>query len=211
MKKIKTTRPFRSRIFIVLTILVASYSAAENVETALGSPDAPVTIIEYGSLTCGYCIKFHKEVMPLIKSRHIDSGHVRFIFRDFPTSKKAIRGAVAARCAGDQYYEILELLFENVGSWFRASKPDSEMIELAITIGLDDERFKACLSDPKNTEAVKEAQRQSTEEYGVIATPTFLINNNVVNGFQDINQMEMIIEHTLEITRKNNSDNNETP
>ena len=118
-----------------MTILVASYSAAENVETALGSPDAPVTIIEYGSLTCGYCIKFHKEVMPLIKSRHIDSGHVRFIFRGFPTSKKAIRGAVAARCAGDQYYEILELLFENVGSWFRASKPDSEMIELAIFKG----------------------------------------------------------------------------
>lgn len=97
---------WRSALLISLTSLSGAVHAAS--EPGIGSPEAPVTIIEYGSLTCDDCVEFHLKVFPILKQRYIDSGEVRFVFRDFPTGAAAERGAVAARCVRpDAYYRML--------------------------------------------------------------------------------------------------------
>tara|TARA_R110002096_G_scaffold74776_3_gene177055 strand:- start:910 stop:1476 length:567 start_codon:yes stop_codon:yes gene_type:complete len=173
------------------------FSLAANAEPALGSADAPVTIVEYGSLTCDYCVRFHREVLPLIRSRHIDTGRVRFIYRDFPTSMAAIRGAVAARCAADDYYTMLDALYVSVGSWSRTLDVDAALIQQAASLGVDKETFRACLDDPQHERAIDDEQRRATTEYGVTGTPTFLINDKIVRGVKAIDEMEALIEDAL--------------
>ncbi len=194
----------RSRLFIV--IVASLLAVAANAEPLLGSADAPVTIVEYGSLTCGYCVSFHRKVLPLIKSRHIDTGRVRFVYRDFPTSLEATRGAIAARCADDKYYTMLDALFLTVGSWSLARDVDTALMQQAASLGYGEETFRACLEDPEHAQVVADKQRQATEDYGVFGTPTFLINGRIVRGLQDIDQMEWLIDEALRLTRQQPTD-----
>jgi protein-disulfide isomerase len=174
-------------------------------EPALGSDHAPVTIVEYGSLTCDYCVRFHREVLPLIKTHHIDSGRVRFVYRDFPTSAAATRGAIAARCIGDQYYTMLDALYATVGSWSREWDVDTALIQQAVSLGLADAQFRACLDDSRHLRAIVDGQRNAKTEYGVVGTPTFLVNGTIVRGPQDFDQIELLIQQTLSGTPKQNS------
>lgn len=187
---------------MIIIVSSSSFSIGASTEPALGSPHAPVTIIEYGSLTCDYCIRFHREVLPLLKSRHIDTGRVRFVYRDFPTGKAATRGAVAARCAGEQYYKMLDILYAKVGNWSRARNMDVSLSQLAASLGLEEKRFKPCLNEAQNTRVIISGQQQATREHGVIGTPTFIINGKIVRGIKDIDQIELLIEKALLNTRQ---------
>lgn len=93
-----------NQTLIIISLMISFPVNGVTEDIVLGNDKAPVTIIEYGSLTCDYCIHFHREVLPAIQSRYINNDKVRFIYRDFPTGEAAIRGAVAARCAGGKYY-----------------------------------------------------------------------------------------------------------
>lgn len=190
-------------VFIATTFW---FSLAANAEVALGSARAPVTIVEYGSLTCDYCVRFHREVLPLIKSRHIDTGRVRFIYRDFPTSAAATRGAVAARCAGGHYYTMLDALYAAVGGWSRARDVDAALLQQAVSLGLDEEPFRVCLDDPRHISAIDDEQRRSEIEYGVLGTPTFLINGKVVAGIRDIDEIDALIDEALSERRQQSPD-----
>lgn len=184
----------------LLTIVIASLSSlqvAASDELALGRAQAPVTIIEYGSLTCGYCIYFHREVLPLIQSRHIDNGQVRFIYRDFPTSVAARRGAVATHCAGDQYYRMLDALYSAVGTWVRADDVDAALTQQAVLLGMNEKRFRACLDDPRQSQAIAEGQQRAKTEFDVLGTPTFLINGKIVRGKKTIEEMEALVKEAL--------------
>src|SRR5207249_2689663 len=87
-------------------------------EQALGKPDAPITIIEYASVSCSHCANFHTKVFPVLKSKYIDTGQVRFIMREFPFDQHAAAGFMLARCAGDdKYFAMLDLLFEQQSTW----------------------------------------------------------------------------------------------
>ncbi|MEA5376655.1 MULTISPECIES: thioredoxin domain-containing protein [Vibrio harveyi group] len=185
------------RSLIVVVAGLSSLSAAASDEIALGSAQAPVTLIEYGSLTCDYCINFHREVLPLIQSRHIDTGRVRFIYRDFPTSAAATRGAVAARCAGDQYYRMLDVLFAEVGRWATADDVDAALTQQAASLRMNEKRFRTCLNDPSHSLAVIEGQQQAKTEFDVLGTPTFLINGKIVRGKRTIEEMEALIKKAL--------------
>lgn len=186
------------RIPILIVVIAGlSLTAAASDERALGNAQAPVTLIEYGSLTCGYCISFHREVLPLIQSRHIDTGRVRYIYRDFPTSAAATRGAVAARCAGDQYYRMLGVLFAEVGRWSQSDDIDAALTQQSATLGIDQKRFHACLNDPRHSLAVTEGQQQAISEFDVLGTPTFLINGRIVRGKKTIQEMEALIKAAL--------------
>lgn len=166
-------------------------------ELALGSEFAPVTLIEYGSMTCGYCIQFHKEVLPHISSKYIETGHVRFIFRDFPTSKNAHRGAVAARCAGDRYYKMLDILFKEVGRWSKSRDVDAALTHHATAIGLKKKPFLSCLNDTRQHVAVTKEQQEAKTKLNVIGTPTFLINGKLVGGIKTIEEMEILLKEAL--------------
>ena len=183
-----------------LTLVIAglsSLSVAARDEMALGSAQAPMTLIEYGSLTCDYCINFHREVLPIIQSRHIDTGRVRFIYRDFPTSAAAIRGAVATRCGGDQYYKMLNVLFAEVGKWSQSDDIDAALTQQAVLLGMNEKRFRTCLNDPRQHLAVTEGQQQAKTEFDVLGTPTFLINGKIVRGKKTIEEMEALIKDAL--------------
>ncbi|MDT0635958.1 DsbA family protein [Spectribacter hydrogenoxidans] len=173
------------------------FASAAHAETALGSADAPVTLVEYGSLTCDHCVRFHREVLPDIKSRYIDTGRLRFVYRNFPTSAAALRGAVAARCAGDQYYQMLDALYASVRDWARQDDVDSALVQQAAAIGLNQKSFGACLDAPRHKRAITREQRRASREHGVLGTPTFLINGEVVPGKKNIDEMQDLIEWAL--------------
>src|SRR5262249_21371307 len=96
-----------------LPLVLGQSSAAAPQEEALGDPNAPVTIIEYASLTCPHCAHFHKDVLPLLKERYIAPGKVRLVFRDFPLDQRALSAAILAHCAGpERYFGFLDVLFQ---------------------------------------------------------------------------------------------------
>lgn len=184
-------------VVILIAAVALSVSATARAEPVLGSDRAPVTIIEYGSLTCDYCVRFHREVLPRIQSRYIETGQVKFIYRDFPTGDAATRGAVAARCAGDDYYTMLDALYADVGNWSRARDTDAALIQLATSLGLATREFRACLNGQEQRLAIANQQRTATVEYEVLGTPTFLINGRIVRGKQDFEQMTLLINAAL--------------
>ena len=191
-------KPRVARMKLLIVAVAVSFSATARAEPALGSDRAPVTIVEYGSLTCDYCVRFHREVLPRIQSRYIVTGQVRFIYRDFPTGDTATRGAVAARCAGDDYYTMLDALYADVGNWSRARDLDAALIQQATSLGLADRAFRACLNGQEQRRAIINHQRTATVDYGVLGTPTFLINGRLIRGIQDFEQMKLLIAEALE-------------
>lgn len=209
-------KPLLATVRATLVVLLGLFSSvgplsAHADELALGNAEAPVTIIEYGSLTCDHCAHFHFEVFPIIKTRHIEKGHVRFIFRDFPTSTIAIRGAVAARCASDRHHDMLGQLFTKLDTWASADDINAALIAQATTIGLDKNLFKTCITNPENERAVVREQQRAKAELGVTGTPTFIINGKKVNGFQSADELELLIQAARRGTELPATNTNLTP
>ena len=181
---------------INLTILFISSSAYSDIE--LGNADAPVTIIEYGSITCGKCVRFHREVLPSLKEHYIETGKVRFIYRNFPTSSEAFRGAIAVRCAGPELdYTMLDALYYSVGEWSQTQDVDTALTDIASKKGLDRESFRTCLSDPVQSQNINDEKEDAMLEYDVIGTPTFVINGKVARGLQLFFELELLIEEAM--------------
>ena len=185
----------RAELFSAVIATVLFLSGAARAEYTLGDVQAPVTIVEYASLTCDYCVRFHVTVFPLIKSRHIDTGRVRFVYRDFPTGDAALRGAVAVRCAGPRrHFAMLDVLYSAVGRWSRASDVDAALAKQAESLELDAAAFRACLDDPQHERSIHGEQRRAVTEHGVLGTPTFIINGEIVRGAKNIDEIEALIE-----------------
>lgn len=181
----------------LLAIIALTYpmvSAASNKELALGSDNAPVTLIEYGSLTCDFCIAFHRNVLPRVKKRYINGGAARFIFRHFPTSETAVHAAVAAQCAGDKYYKMLDELYASVAGWYQAEDRNGFFTQQASSIGLNAEKFRACLNEKKHFEDILNRQRIARKEHDVTGTPTFFINGKIVRGKQSFAEIKKLID-----------------
>ena len=199
--RLARVRKLSTALMIALTCMAEAVHAAS--EPALGSPTAPVTLVEYGSLTCDHCIRFHREVLPEVKRRFIDRGHVRFIFRDFPTSVTAARGAVAARCVRPEaYYLMLDALFWSVQQWSRAPDVDGALSQQAVKLALGDERFRACLNEPAAEARIEQSRRHAMKDLDVTGTPTFVVNGRIVRGAQTLEQMEALIAQARDATTK---------
>jgi protein-disulfide isomerase len=167
-------------------------------DVVLGSPDAKVTIIEYASLTCSHCAAFHKNTYPLLKSRYIDTGQVRFVMREFPLDPLATAGFMLARCDGnDKYYPVSDLLFEQQRNWAFSDKPLDALQQLMRQAGFSQEKFKACLSDQKLYDAVNAVRDRGAETFKVNSTPTFFINGQRYPGNMSIDELERIIKPLL--------------
>ena len=178
----------RATLVMLLGVLSsAGPLSAHADEVALGNAKAPVTIIEYGSLACDHCAHFHFDVLPILKSRYIEKGQVRFVFRDFPTSNAAIKGAVATRCAGNRYYEMQGQLFSTLDI-------NTALIAQAASIGLDKTAFRTCITNPQHEQAIVREQQKAKAELGVTGTPTFIINGKRVKGFQSADEFDSLIK-----------------
>ena len=185
----------RLAIFIAASNLMVSFASSE--EISLGNPQAAITLIEYGSLTCDNCLSFHKYVFPLVKKHYIDTGTVRFIFRHFPTGGAAVYGARAANCAGDKYYEMLDKLFFTVARWYQAEERDAIFVKHATTLGLNSDKFLKCISDKKLLDDILNQQQAAKRDMDVTSTPTFFINGKIVRGKRSFVEMKVLINEAL--------------
>src|SRR6266568_847173 len=148
----------------------------------LGDPKAPVTIIEYGSMTCSHCADFEVHTFPLLKANYIDKGKVRFAFREFPLDPLAAAAAMLARCSGDKREAMIELLYQQQKNWAFVDKPLDALRALVKQTGIGDAAFDACLKDQalfENVDAIRDAAAQ---KFGINSTPTFFINGDKKPG-----------------------------
>jgi protein-disulfide isomerase len=166
-------------------------------DVVLGSPNAPVWIVEYASLTCGHCAAFHKETFPALKSRYIDAGKVRFILREFPLDPRAAAGFMLARCESDKFYPIVDLLFEKQEVWAFGQRPLDELQKLMRQAGFTQEKFESCLKDQKLYDAVNAVKDRGFQTLKVESTPTFFINGQRHVGNMSIDALERIIKPML--------------
>ena len=113
--------------------------AADMGELVLGNPNAPVTVIEYASLSCHHCAEFHAGTLPKLKERYIDTGKVKLVFRDFPLEQNALRAAMIARCAGPERRErFIDVFFKQQDGWSHAKDPTAALSQLAKLGGMSD-------------------------------------------------------------------------
>jgi len=164
----------------------------------LGKEDAPVTIVEYASFTCGHCASFHINTLPQLKQKYIDTGKVKLIFRPFPTApaELSIAAAMLAHCAGNErYFAMTSALMETQRNWMSSQDPVPMLQKLANQAGIDNEKFKQCLSDQKLAAEIQRTGLRGYETFGVEGTPTFFINGTiVVDGDTTIDNLSKIID-----------------
>ena len=165
-------------------------------EKWLGREDAPVTIIEYASMTCPHCAHFHSATYPTLKSKYIDTGKVRFIFREFPLDSLAAGASMLARCApSDSYFPIVDLLFDKQNEWAFVDKPLDALFVLVRQAGFTQESFRACLSNQKILDGITWVRTRASEKFGVDSTPTLFINGErAESGAVDVDQLQAILD-----------------
>ncbi len=168
-------------------------------ENMLGNTNAKVTIVEYASMTCPHCAAFHATTYPELKKKYVESGLVRFVFREFPLDPRAGAASMLARCAGpDKYFQMIEVLFKRQEQWaFVKGSPIEELKSMARQIGMSEDAFNTCINDKKMLEALEVIRNRGSEQYGVSSTPTFFINGKKLSGGQDLAAFDKIIEPLL--------------
>jgi protein-disulfide isomerase len=149
----------------------------------LGNPDAPITIIEYASLTCPHCAHFTNDVLPEIKKEWIDTGKAKLVLRDFPLDEPALRAAMIARCAPpDRYYAFADTFFATQEKWVRTADYRDALARLAKLGGMGKEEFDACLKNTELENKIVEGRLTASKELEVNSTPTFFVNGSKFTG-----------------------------
>ena len=175
--------------------LLKSGTIAENV---LGRADAPVTIVEYASMTCPHCATFHLKTFSGLKKDYIDTGKVRFIFRDFPFDGVGMAATMLARCADPaKFFDITHTLFERQEKWAFGKDPESELKAIGKEYGFSPESFDACLQKQDIYEAVLDVRERANSEFKVDSTPTLFVNGVRHVGALTPAQMEAAIRPYL--------------
>lgn len=181
--------------------MAAGESAAQSpalAEMAIGRDDAPLTIIEYASMTCPHCANFHKSVLPGLKSEYIDTGKVRLIYRDFPLDGLALRAAMAARCGGaERYFGFVDVIYMQQDTWSRANDPLKALEQLVRLGGLGADAFKACLENKQVQDYVLQNRLDGQNQFKVDGTPTFVIDGKTYTGIGSLDQMKKVIDPLL--------------
>lgn len=156
-------------------------------EIVMGKADAPVTVVEYASMTCGHCANFHNNVFPAIKTKYIDTGKVRFVLREFPLDNLAAAAAMLARCAGgENTHAMVSALFKTQEKWaFVRGNPVPELFKVAQQAGFTQERFDTCIKDATTLDQMISGRQRAADEFGVNSTPTFFINGKRLKGRSD--------------------------
>jgi len=169
-------------------------------EISLGSKDAPVTIIEYSSMTCPHCATFHEKSLPELKAKYIDTGKVRYIIREFPLDNLAAAAFMLARCAGPKKtLPMIELLYAQQKEWaFVEGSPLPALRKITkVNAGIDKKAFDACLSDQKTLDKVLAIRKRGGQEFGVSSTPTFFVDGTVLKGGHSLADFEKVMEANL--------------
>ena len=169
-------------------------------DMVLGSANARVTIVEYASMSCGHCAAFHKNMYPALKAEYIDTGKVRFVFREFPLDIKAAAGSMVARCIGKddpaKYHEAVSNLFAAQDEWVPRDT-SAQLRRIAKQSGLDDDAFNACIGDQGTVDALKLGMDHASEKLKVDSTPTFFVNGTQLKGVWSLDEFRKLIDAKL--------------
>ena len=156
-----------------------------------GAADAPVTVIEYSSLTCPHCASFHKTFYPKLKEEFIETGKVRFIYRDYPLDNVAVAASIIARCGGEKrYLPMIDVLLTQQDKWRSADDVIGALKQYAKLAGLGGEKVDACLSDDALGQSILDRARVGQDEFQVRSTPTVIVAGEKVQltGYDDLRE-----------------------
>src|SRR3984893_9777931 len=163
-------------------------------EQALGPADAPVTLIEYASMTCTHCANFAVKVYPELKSRYIDTGKVRYVLREFPLDPVAAAGFMLARCVGeDRYFAMVNVLFRMQDKWAFVADPKTALLGIARQAGLSEQRFNECMTNQQLLDGIEQVRQRASEKFGVNSTPTFFINGELHRGEMTVEELHKVL------------------
>ncbi len=160
----------------------------------LGAKDAPVTMIEYASMTCTHCAAFHAETFPTLKTKYIDTGKVRFTLREFPLDPLATAGFMLARCSGpDKRYAMIDLMFTQQKNWAFVDKPVEALASTVKQAGISQADFESCLKNQGLYDQVNGVRDRAAEKFTVDATPTFFINGKKHAGELNVAELDKLM------------------
>jgi protein-disulfide isomerase len=166
-------------------------------DMVLGSDKAPVTVIEYASMTCPHCAHFNEVTFPEIKKRYIDTGKIRYIFREFPLDSLAAAAFMLARCAADtdssKYFALVDTLFRQQRTW-AVEKPLAPLLAIAKQAGFTQQTFDACLANQTVLDGIESMRQRAVSAFKVQSTPTFFINGTAYPGALEIDEMAKLID-----------------
>lgn len=152
-------------------------------DKVLGNEDAPLTIVEYASMTCGHCANFHKTTYPHLKKEYVETGKARFVFREFPLDPVASAAFMLARSVPeDKYFEVVDFMFAEQRAWAFTQDPYNSLLNFAKQIGFTQESFEKVLTDQALLDGINATRDRASSEFGVNSTPTFFFNGNKVSG-----------------------------
>jgi protein-disulfide isomerase len=172
-------------------------AAPEGGDLMIGSDKAPVTIIEYASMTCPHCAHFSTTTFPELKQRYIDNGKVRFSLRAFPLDALAAAGFMLAICGGkDKYMPMVESLFAKQADWI-VKEPLPPLKSIAKQFGFTEDQFNQCLANQKVLDGIQQVRDRAVEKLGVNSTPTFFVNGKKLSGDLSIEQLAKEIDPYL--------------
>lgn len=178
-------------------------SDAETVtipDMVMGSEDAPVTLIEYASYTCPHCARFHNEVFKQLKTDYIDTGKVKFVYREVYFDRYGLWASMVARCGGqEKFFGITDLIFKGQAEWVRAGGPTEivgELEKIGRLAGIEGEQLDACMQDAEKAQALVTWYQENAEADDISATPTFMLNGTQVSN-QSYDKLKALIDAEL--------------
>ena len=175
---------------VAQTVDKASLLNVQPTDHVLGDPNAPITMIEYASLTCPHCAHFTTTILPEVKKKWIDTGKVKLIYRDFPLDQTALKAAQLAECAGkDKYFGVIDMIFETQPKWATASDPMADLGKSLRIAGMGENEVKACLANDAVANGVV-ADYRGGETLGVNSTPTLFINGQLYKGPRSVEDLD---------------------
>ena len=167
-------------------------------EMAIGDANAPVTIVEYMSMTCPHCAAFHNNTFEAIKTKYVDSGKVRFVLREFPFDPRAAAAFMLARCAPEgQYFPMISMLFKQQQQWAAAQNGRDALLQMSKLAGFTQESFESCLTNQKLLDDVNAVMQKGAKDFGVQSTPTFFVNGEHYSGDMSVDVMSALIDSKL--------------
>ena len=203
MNKLKINK-FYLFFFMILACFQTSINArvVDTIEAleskSFGNENAKVKIVEFASLTCGHCAKFHNEVMPILKEKYIEKGLIHFTYKDFPLDKFALKASMIARCAGNEkFFKFLDVFYKKQKDWTRTKDPFKSLLKIAKFGGLKDEELKVCIGNKSIEDGILKQRLNSSKKYDIKATPTLYLNGEKYNGDLTIEALESKIKSML--------------
>ena len=202
MKKLFFLTFWSLTILSPLNLLANAKSALEigEDELVIGDNSAPITIIEYASMSCSHCASFHNNTLPDIKKEYIDTGKVRMVFRDYPFNYPALLGSMMMRCiSSDVRYDYMNALYQLQNTWVNKDPKISkkELYKIMQSGGMTKDEFNECYSNLDNENLILEGVMAAQKDFNIKSTPSFIVNGNLVEGNKNIKEFRQIIDKIL--------------